>query len=47
MIVKLLAHKGHLNKFLATLKKLHINIKFTIEMEENSTINFLGLTITK
>lgn len=36
-----------LDSFLTFINSVHSNIKFTIEMEQNNSINFLDLTISK
>ena len=36
-----------LNSFLEFINKLHPNIKFTIELESQNSINFLDLTVTR
>ena len=39
--------RRQLDTFFNGVNKLHPNIKFTMEMEQNNSINFLDLTITK
>ena len=39
--------KDHVEKFKNYLNKQHKNIKFTLEIEENGSLSFLDITITR
>ena len=39
--------KDHIEKFKNYLKKQHKNIKFTSQIEENGSLSFLDITITR
>lgn len=47
IIVMLEGSDQDINLFKEKMNNMHNNIKFTLEMEENNSLNFLDLTITK
>ena len=46
-ILTIMPDLNEANTFLDTLNSCHDNLKFTMEMEENNTISFVGMNIAK